>query len=107
MTEEDGKRVNIGVRLLPATVAALDAAGEAMGGRSRAFVIEVLAALHAGKLGPATAVPVGMMPQGSRAKKGTGRAPKPKPAEPPAQEAKPARGKRARSSSEGAAPHAD
>lgn len=66
---DDGKRVNIGVRLLPATVAALDGAGDRMGGKSRAFVIEVLTALHAGALDANTSVPVGMVPVDSRAKK--------------------------------------
>lgn len=66
---EDGKRVNIGVRLLPATIAALDAAGDRMGGKSRAFVVEVLAALHAPALGPGTQIPVGMVPGDSRAKR--------------------------------------
>jgi hypothetical protein len=66
---DEGKRVNIGVRLLPGTVAALDAAGDRMGGKSRAFVIEVLAALHASALGPGTQVPVSMVPADSRAKK--------------------------------------
>lgn len=66
---DDGKRVNIGVRLLPATVAALDAAGDRMGGKSRAFVIEVLAAIHASALGPGTQVPVSMVPRDSRLKR--------------------------------------
>ncbi len=66
----NGQRVNIGVRLLPHTVAALDAAGDRMGGKSRAFVIEVLAALYAGGLTPQTAVPVGLVPADTRAKKG-------------------------------------
>ena len=65
----DGARVNIGVRLLPATVAALDAAAERMGGKSRAFVVEVLVALHAQSLNAGTAVPVGMVPADSRQKK--------------------------------------
>ena len=64
----DGKRINIGVRLLPATVAALDRAGERMGGKSRAFVVEVLTALYAGKLDAGTVIPVGMVPSDSRAK---------------------------------------
>ncbi len=68
---ETEKRVNIGVRLLPGTVTALDAAGERMGGKSRAFVIEVLAALFAKELNAKTAVPVGMVPADSRAKKTT------------------------------------
>lgn len=63
------KRVNIGVRLLPATIAALDAAGDRMGGKSRAFVIEVLAAMYAPTLSAETAVPVGMVPADSRAKR--------------------------------------
>ena len=66
---EDGKRVNIGVRLLPGTVAELDAAGDRMGGKSRAFVIEVLAALYARQLDADTQIPVGMVPADSRAKK--------------------------------------
>ncbi|HET6574549.1 MAG TPA: hypothetical protein VFG68_13155 [Fimbriiglobus sp.] len=64
----NGKRINIGVRLLPATVAALDRAGERMGGKSRAFVVEVLTALYAGKLDAGTVIPVGMVPADSRAK---------------------------------------
>lgn len=63
------ERINIGVRLLPATVTALDAAGERMGDKSRAFVIEVLTALHAGSLNSKTEVPVGLVPSDSRAKK--------------------------------------
>ena len=66
---DDGRRVNIGVRLLPGTIAALDAAGDRMGGKSRAFVIEVLAALNASSLGPNTQIPVGMVPADSRAKR--------------------------------------
>lgn len=62
-------RLNTGMRLLETTVAALDAAGERMGGKSRAFVVEVLAALYAGKLDANTSVPVGMVPGDSRAKK--------------------------------------
>jgi hypothetical protein len=69
MPSEDGKRINIGVRLLPGTITALDAAGVRMGGKSRAFVIEVLTAIHAGNLDAATSVPVGMVPSDSRAKK--------------------------------------
>lgn len=65
----DAKRINTGMRLLEGTVAALDAAGERMGGKSRAFVVEVLAALYANKLDADTAVPVGMVPGDSRAKK--------------------------------------
>ena len=67
-------RVNTGLRLLPATLAALDAAAARMGGRSRAFVVEVLAGLYAPRLDADTSVPVGLMPAGSRAKK---RPPKP------------------------------
>ena len=63
------ERVNTGMRLLPATVEALDAAGQRMGGKSRAFVVEVLAALYAGSLTAQTQVPVGMVPSDSRAKK--------------------------------------
>lgn len=66
---EDSKRVNIGVRLLPGSVAELDAAGDRMGGKSRAFVIEVLTALFARQLDASTQVPVGMVPADSRAKK--------------------------------------
>jgi hypothetical protein len=66
---ENTKRVNIGVRLLPGTVAELDAAGDRMGGKSRAFVIEVLTALYARQLDASTQVPVGMVPADSRAKK--------------------------------------
>lgn len=66
---DPNKRVNIGVRLLPATVAALDQAGERMGGKSRAFAIEVLAALYAKELTADTVVPVTMVPADSRAKK--------------------------------------
>lgn len=70
------RRVNTGMRLLEGTIAALDEAGERMGGKSRAFVVEVLAALYADKLDAKTAVPVGMQPSGTRAKK----QPKEKPA---------------------------
>ena len=72
----DAKRVNTGMRLLEATIAALDAAGERMGGKSRAFVVEVLAALYAGKLDASTAVPVGMLPVDSRARNRTTKASK-------------------------------
>lgn len=65
----DAVRLNTGMRLLETTVAALDAAGERMGGKSRAFVVEVLAALYADGLDAKTAVPVGMVPGDSRAKK--------------------------------------
>lgn len=65
----DAKRINTGMRLLETTVDALDAAGERMGGKSRAFVVEVLVALYASKLNAETAVPVGMVPGDSRAKK--------------------------------------
>ncbi len=64
----DGKRENTGMRLLPQTIAALDAAGERMGGRSRAFVVEVLTALYAKDLNATTSVPVGMVPADTRAK---------------------------------------
>ncbi len=67
--DDGGKRVNIGVRLLPSTIAALDEAGERMGGRSRAFVIELLTGLFAPELDERTRVPVGLMPAGTRAKK--------------------------------------
>lgn len=66
----EGKRENTGMRLLPQTIAALDAAGERMGGKSRAFVVEVLAALYAGELDATTQIPVGMVPADARAKKG-------------------------------------
>lgn len=62
------KRTNIGVRLLPKTVDALDSAGERMGGKSRAFVIEVLTALYAGGLSTETQIPVGLVPSDSRAR---------------------------------------
>ena len=61
------KRVNTGMRLLETTVAALDEAGKRMGGKSRAFVVEVLAALYAGQLDERTQVPVGMVPADTRA----------------------------------------
>jgi hypothetical protein len=54
--------------LLPGTVVALDKAGERMGGKSRAFVVEVLTALFAEKLDSGTVIPVGMVPADSRAK---------------------------------------
>lgn len=63
------RRVNTGMRLLEGTITALDAAGERMGGKSRAFVVEVLAALYADKLDAHTPVPVGMVPKDTRAKK--------------------------------------
>jgi len=63
------ERINTGVRLLPATVKALDDAADRMGGKSRAFVVEVLVALHAAELGPKTTVPVSLMPSNTRAKK--------------------------------------
>jgi hypothetical protein len=63
-------RNNIGVRLLPATIAALDAAAERTG-RSRAAVIEILVAMHAGSLNADTQVPVGVLPVGSRSKSET------------------------------------
>lgn len=62
-------RVNTGMRLLPATIAAIDAAGKRMGGKSRAFVVEVLAALFAAQLDENTTVSVTMVPKDSRAKK--------------------------------------
>jgi hypothetical protein len=65
----EAKRINTGVRLLEATIAALDAAGERMGGKSRAYAVEVLVALYAHKLDADTVVPVGMIPGDSRAKK--------------------------------------
>jgi hypothetical protein len=65
----DGRRVNTGMRLLEGTITALDAAGERMGGKSRAFVVEVLVALYAGRLDAHTQVPVGLVPGDSRAKK--------------------------------------
>lgn len=61
------KRVNIGVRVMPKTVEALDAAGKRMGGKSRAFVIEVLTALYAQELNAETSIPVGLVPSDSRA----------------------------------------
>lgn len=67
------ERINTGMRLLPSTVDAIDQAGERMGGKSRAFVVEVLVALYARGLTADTKIPVGMVPQDSRAK----RTPKP------------------------------
>jgi hypothetical protein len=65
----EAKRVNTGMRLLETTIAALDEAGVRMGGKSRAFVVEVLAVLYADKLDANTVVAVGMVPGDSRAKK--------------------------------------
>lgn len=62
----DPMRINTGMRLLETTVEALDAAGERMGGKSRAFVVEVLAALYASRLDATTQVPVGMVPGDAR-----------------------------------------
>jgi hypothetical protein len=62
-------RKNIGVRILPSTIQALDDAGVRMGGKSRAFVVEVLVALHAASLNQNTQIGVGMVPSDSRAKK--------------------------------------
>jgi hypothetical protein len=59
------KRVNIGVRLMPHTIAAMDAAAERLG-KSRAFVIEVMTALIADSLTRETSVPLGMVPADSR-----------------------------------------
>jgi len=67
----NAKRINTGMRLLETTIAALDSAGDRMGGKSRAFVVEVLAALYAHELDANTVVPVGMVPGDSRAKKQT------------------------------------
>lgn len=64
----EGKRINVGARLMPATVEALDAAGERMGHKSRAFVIEVLAALYASQLNAETRIPVGLIPSDSHAR---------------------------------------
>ena len=63
------ERVNIGVRLLTHTIEALDAAGERLGGRSRAFVIEVLTAMYVESLTPDMAIPMDLMPPGARLKK--------------------------------------
>jgi hypothetical protein len=65
----DQQRVNTGMRLLESTVAALDQAAERMGGKSRAFVVEVLTALYADKLDASTRVPVSMLPPDTRAKR--------------------------------------
>lgn len=76
MATKGEKRVYLCIGLLPATVAALDAAGERTV-RSRAAVIEVLVGLHAAKLTADTRVPAAVAPVGARAKRGTGRAKKP------------------------------
>ena len=78
-TDGDAARVNTGMRLLPATVAALDEAAARLG-KSRAFVVEVLTALHAASLTPETAIPLGLLPPDSRAR----RSPKPGPPGQPA-----------------------
>ena len=69
------KRVGTGLRLLESTVAALDAAGERMGGKSRAFVVEVLVALYAGQLDADTPIPASMFPAGARAAGAGGKRP--------------------------------
>jgi hypothetical protein len=59
-------RANTGMRLMESSIAKLDGAGDRMGGKSRAFVVEVLIALYADKLTAETQIPVGFMPSGSR-----------------------------------------
>jgi hypothetical protein len=71
------ERVQTGLKLLKSSVDELDAAAERMGGKSRAFVVDVLAIMYARQLGGDTMVPLSMMPTGTRAKK-TSKASKPK-----------------------------
>jgi hypothetical protein len=74
------ERVQTGLKLLKSSVEALDAAAERMGGKSRAFVVDVLASMYASKLDGDTMIPASMTPAGSRAKK-VPRAGKPKAAQ--------------------------
>jgi hypothetical protein len=64
----DVERINTGMRLTQATLARIDAAAARLG-RSRAFVVEVLAYLHANGLAPDTLIPAGAVPADSRAPK--------------------------------------
>jgi hypothetical protein len=63
-----GERVNTGMRLTEAALERIDAAAARLK-RSRAFVVEVLAYLHADKLGPDTMIPASAMPPDTRAPK--------------------------------------
>jgi hypothetical protein len=65
------KRVPFSTLLFPSTLTALDVAAERMGGRSRAFVIEVLTTLYAGSLTEATiaALAESALPPGTRTRK--------------------------------------
>jgi hypothetical protein len=63
----DTERINTGMRLTGSTVARIDAAAKRMG-RSRAFVVEVLAYLHAASLGPDTMIPAAAMPPDTRSR---------------------------------------
>jgi hypothetical protein len=69
------ERINTGMRLTPTALARIDAAAARLG-RSRAFVVEVLAYLHADDLSPDTMIPAGAIPPDSRApkKRRTGKA---------------------------------
>jgi hypothetical protein len=62
------ERINTGMRLTAAALARIDAAAERLG-RSRAFVVEVLAYLHANSLTADTMIPAGAIPPESRAPK--------------------------------------
>lgn len=60
------ERINTGMRLTSTALARIDAAADRLG-RSRAFVVEVLAYLHADSLTPDTMIPAGAVPTDTRA----------------------------------------
>jgi hypothetical protein len=66
----ESQRVNIGVRLLPHTIEAIDAAADRIG-KSRAFVIEVLVALYSKSIDEKTEIPITMIPVDGRGGKRT------------------------------------
>lgn len=65
----DGERLNTGMRLTTTALAKIDRAAERLG-RSRAAVVEILAYLHADKLGPDTMIPAAAVPPDTRARPG-------------------------------------
>jgi hypothetical protein len=60
------ERLNTGMRLRQQSIAKLDEAAARMGGKSRAFVVEVLIGLFADKLDGNTQIPVSVYPPDTR-----------------------------------------
>ncbi len=61
-------RVNTGMRLLPDVIKIIDDAGVRMGGKSRAFVVELLVAQYGKALNKHTLIPAGLLPTDTRSK---------------------------------------